>query len=201
MLEKQDERKVTAFKAAQFEQQAKKHWDLFYKRNETRFFKDRHWTTREFKDLADLNALSRRVLLEVGCGVCNFVWPLLQDKDIGHTLFVFACDFSPRAVNLVKANSLYDESRMKAFQCDISKDNLSVEVGEPVDIASMVFVLSAIAPRDFDSVLKNIHSVLKRGGVLLFRDYALGDMAMVRFGPGTKIAERHYLRQAEQYVI
>ena len=29
----------------------------------------------------------------------------------------------------------------------------------------------------------------------LFRDYSVGDMAMVRFGPGSKISERFYKRQ------
>ena len=33
------------------------------------------------------------------------------------------------------------------------------------------------------------------GGILLFRDYALYDMTMIRFGPGSKIADRFYTRQ------
>lgn len=42
MLEKQNSRMVTEFKANKLEKDAQKNWDLFYKRNETRFFKDRY---------------------------------------------------------------------------------------------------------------------------------------------------------------
>jgi len=28
-------------------------WDLFYKRNSTHFFKDRHWTLREFEEIKE----------------------------------------------------------------------------------------------------------------------------------------------------
>lgn len=49
-LEK-DVKLVTAFKQEKLEKEAQKNWDLFYKRNTTKFFKDRHWTTREFSDL------------------------------------------------------------------------------------------------------------------------------------------------------
>ena len=41
----------------------------------------------------------RRVLFEVGCGVGNFFYPLLQD---GLDFQVHACDLSPRAVQFVK---------------------------------------------------------------------------------------------------
>lgn len=42
---------VSDFKQQKLEMDAKKNWDLFYKRNTTNFFKDRHWTTREFEEL------------------------------------------------------------------------------------------------------------------------------------------------------
>ena len=42
---------VSAFKQDKLEKEAQKSWDLFYKRNKTNFFKDRHWTTREFEEL------------------------------------------------------------------------------------------------------------------------------------------------------
>ena len=38
-------------------------------------------------------------LLEVGCGVGNFIYPLLEEKT---NFFFYACDFSERAVQFVK---------------------------------------------------------------------------------------------------
>ena len=138
---------------------------------------------------------SRRILLEVGCGAGNLVFPLL-DEDTGEQLFIFACDFSPRAVQLVRNNPDYDETRMKAFECDITVGDLVEKLdNEKVNLVSMVFVLSAIKPEAFLKTLENISKVMSDKGILLFRDYAINDMAMVRFAPGTKIADRHYLRQ------
>ena len=42
LLEKQNSRLVTEFKANKLEADAQKNWDLFYKRNTDHFFKDRH---------------------------------------------------------------------------------------------------------------------------------------------------------------
>ena len=53
LLEKQNSRLVTEFKANKLEADAQKNWDLFYKRNTDHFFKDRHWLTREFPVLLD----------------------------------------------------------------------------------------------------------------------------------------------------
>ena len=66
---------------------------------------------------------------------------------------------------------------------------------DDVDVASMIFVLSAIHPEKFISALENVASVLKTGGFLIFRDYGLYDMAQIRFGKGNKLAENFYVRQ------
>lgn len=201
-LEYQNSRLVPEFKANQLELNARKNWDLFYKRNDTRFFRDRHWTTREFEELlstsdqanADTDNGSPKRLLEVGCGVGNFVFPLIEEKHKNY--FIYACDFSQRAVDFVKSNPLYDESQIKAFQCDITTDSV-LEAIEPgsLDIVSMIFVLSAIHPNKFEAVLSNIFRLLRPGGVLLFRDYGLYDMAQIRFKPGNKISDNFYMRQ------
>ncbi|XP_058059174.1 tRNA N(3)-methylcytidine methyltransferase METTL6 isoform X2 [Anopheles bellator] len=116
-LEEQNKRMVTPFQAQKLEHEARKHWDLFYKRNDTRFFKDRHWTTREFSELLSENPAvpgtladgtrrndaenQQKTLLEVGCGVGNLIFPLIED---GHRdYFIYACDLSPRAVELLPA--------------------------------------------------------------------------------------------------
>ncbi|XP_034951577.1 tRNA N(3)-methylcytidine methyltransferase METTL6 [Chelonus insularis] len=189
----QDSRLVSEFQAKQLENEAKKHWDLFYKRNETKFFKDRHWTTREFEELLDSTNTGERSILEVGCGVGNLIYPLIEDglkfKKI------FACDLSPRAIDYVKQHSLFDPEKIKAFQADITLDSCFTEINEKVDLATLVFVLSAIHPQKFHSVAKHLYDVMSTNGVVLFRDYGLYDMAQLRFKPGHKIAENFYMRQ------
>lgn len=44
ILEKQNSRMVSDFQANKLETHAAKNWDMFYKRNETRFFKNRQVT-------------------------------------------------------------------------------------------------------------------------------------------------------------
>lgn len=193
LLERQNSRLVPEHKARQLELNAQKYWDLFYKRNETRFFKDRHWTTREFATLLNCNNEEPKVMLEIGCGVGNLIFPLIQE---GLNYFFYACDFSPRAVDLVKKHELYSEDIITAFQTDITTDDVFQYIkDESVDIVTLIFVLSAIHPEKFRKTLKNIYKLLKPGGTLLFRDYGLYDMAQVRFKPGHKISENFYMRQ------
>lgn len=53
---------VSDFKQSKLEKEAEKNWDLFYKRNTTKFFKDRHWTKREFEELlSDVNIFNIKV--------------------------------------------------------------------------------------------------------------------------------------------
>ncbi|EDW85795.1 uncharacterized protein Dwil_GK23259 [Drosophila willistoni] len=213
LLAEQDKRLVPEFKANKLEIDAQRHWDIFYKRNETRFFKDRHWTTREFEELlaesgeTDNNRPGRRrVLLEVGCGVGNLVFPLLEEQlsrmkdqhtaEDSNGFYFYACDFSPRAVEFVKNHALYDVKHITAFQCDITTEQVHQHISlESLDICTMIFVLSAIHPNKFEKVIQNLAKVLKPGGLVLFRDYGLYDMAQLRFKPGNKISNNLYMRQ------
>lgn len=194
MLIKQDTKLVSNFKSCQCDREAKKMWDLFYKRNTTNFFKDRHWTSREFSEMKQLaNSQSTVTFLEAGCGVGNAIFPLLEEFP---NLFVYACDFSPRAVNFVKAHPKFSGSVCNAFQCDLSQNLLTENIPEAsLDVVSLLFVLSAIHPDKHAFVISNIFQVIKPGGLLIFRDYGLYDWAMLRFKSGSKISENFYLRQ------
>ncbi|XP_077382760.1 tRNA N(3)-cytidine methyltransferase METTL6 [Festucalex cinctus] len=186
---------VSAFKQMKLEKEAQKNWDLFYKRNTTNFFKDRHWTSREFDELkmCRQSDSQRFVLLEAGCGVGNCIFPLLEEEC---NIFVYACDFSPRAVDFVKKNPLCHPERCAVFQCDLTRDDLRDNVPEgSVDAATLIFVLSAIHPDKMALAVRNIHRVLKTGGAVLFRDYGVHDHAMRRFKASSKLADNFYVRQ------
>lgn len=192
---KRDQTLVSDFKQHKLEQEAQKNWDLFYKRNSTNFFKDRHWTTREFEELRSCREFEdqKLTILEAGCGVGNCLFPLLEEDP---NIFAYACDFSPRAVEYVKQNPLYDTERCKVFQCDLTKDDLLDHVPPgSVDVVMLIFVLSAIHPEKMHLVLENIYKVLKPGKSVLFRDYGLYDHAMLRFKAGSKLGENFYVRQ------
>ena len=192
---------VSSFRQQKLEREAKKNWDLFYKRNGDRFYKDRHWTVREFEELLQQGKDGEdRILLEVGCGAGNFVFPLIQDQV---PLFVYGCDFSDVAVNLCQANPSCDASRCCFFVADLTSPDLrdqflaaaSQRHHDSVHLISIVFVLSAIHPDKHVTVVRNLKSVIAPGGTVLFRDYAVDDMAMQRFAPDNKIADRFFVRQ------
>lgn len=186
---------VSEFKQLKLEKEAQKNWDLFYKRNSTNFFKDRHWTTREFEELKSCREFEnqRLIMLEAGCGVGNCLFPLLEEDP---HLFVYACDFSPRAIQFVKQKPCYNPDTCKAFQCDLTEDDLTDNIpADSVDVATLIFVLSAIHPDKMHLAVKNIFKVLKPGGCVLFRDYGINDHAMLRFKNGNKLGENFYVRQ------
>ncbi|XP_052589606.1 tRNA N(3)-methylcytidine methyltransferase METTL6 isoform X2 [Peromyscus californicus insignis] len=190
-----DQALVSDFKQQKLEKEAQKNWDLFYKRNSTNFFKDRHWTTREFEELRSCREYEgqKLTLLEAGCGVGNCLFPLLEE-DLN--IFAYACDFSPRAVDYVKQNPLYNTERCKVFQCDLTRDDLLDHIPpESVDAVTLIFVLSAVHPEKMHLVLLNVYKVLKPGRSVLFRDYGLHDHAMLRFKAGSKLGENFYVRQ------
>jgi len=137
-----DTQLVSDFKRNKLEAEAKRNWDLFYKRNQTNFFKDRHWITREFPELlqqdTEVNTthtyhgkltivcFQSRHLLEAGCGVGNTVFPLLEET----TLFIYACDFSPRAVEFVKVSAHKYKHKCNALAtgyCKSSDRNSSLQ--------------------------------------------------------------------------
>ena len=88
-----------------FDAQAGRHWDVFYRENKVNFFKDRHYLHKVFPGIVSTATASAAAaptsLLEMGCGVGNAVFPLLE---LDARLFVFALDLSSEAIRLLKAS-------------------------------------------------------------------------------------------------
>ncbi|KAJ2888448.1 hypothetical protein FB639_000635 [Coemansia asiatica] len=142
----------------------------------------------------DVSPNTKFCIMEVGCGAGNAVFPLLADiRD--PRLFVYACDYSKTAVDVVKANDAYDENRCKAFVWDLSSTELPEGV-EPasVDIMLMVFVFSALHPDQWDQAVENAYRLLKPGGILLFRDYGRNDLTQLRFKKSRLLDNNFYIR-------
>ncbi|NXP48836.1 METL2 protein, partial [Heliornis fulica] len=253
-------------KQEEYEVNAKRYWDDFYKIHENGFFKDRHWLFTEFPELTpnrnpgqnrdSVHELSNREksdskgpgscanghcslgtrtegrleltrstpevcteelaaqeggelshrpggypgssasyrILEVGCGAGNTVFPILQtNNDPG--LFVYCCDFSATAVDLVQNNTEYDSSRCFAFVHDLCSDQSPFPVpDESLDIVILIFVLSAILPEKMQSVVNRLSVLLKPGGMILLRDYGRYDLAQLRFKKGQCLSDNFYVR-------
>ncbi|KFO27688.1 Methyltransferase-like protein 2B [Fukomys damarensis] len=248
-----------------YEVNAHKYWNDFYRIHENGFFKDRHWLFTEFPELApsqnqnhlkDLLMENKRNeisecqsskngtglttsgehpkcsstclghktqlppeketvaekfnhlpicakfpgssatyrILEVGCGVGNTVFPILQtNNDPG--LFVYCCDFSSAAVELVQTNSEYNPSRCFAFVHDLCDEDQSYPVPEnSIDVIVLIFVLSAIVPDKMQKAINRLSRLLKSGGVILLRDYGRYDMAQLRFKKGQCLSGNFYVR-------
>ncbi|XP_073136272.1 tRNA N(3)-methylcytidine methyltransferase trm141-like isoform X2 [Henckelia pumila] len=185
-----------------FSRKSLKYWDKFYKRHKSKFFKDRHYLEKDWgkyfledNDGGDRGASENgKVLLEVGCGAGNTIFPLIAAYP---KLFVYACDFSSDALALVKSHSKFTEDRMHLFNCDVSSDELCDKILPcSVDVVTLVFMLSAVSPNKMSFVLQNLKEVLKPNGHILVRDYAVGDSAQVKLqNRNQMISHNYYFRQ------
>ncbi|KAL6901861.1 hypothetical protein ACP4OV_004737 [Aristida adscensionis] len=180
-------RLVTPFWKEKYERDARRYWDIFYKRHEDKFFKDRHYLDKEWGKYFEGQDGENMVVLEVGCGAGNTIFPLLSTYP---DIFVHACDFSPRAVDLVKKHKDFRPDWVNAFVCDITSEQLTENM-EP----SSVDIVTMFAPDKMPLVLQNVRNILKHGGRILFRDYAFGDLAQERLmSKGQQISENFYVR-------
>lgn len=185
---------ISEFWRQKYLRESQKSWNLFYKRNKNNFFRDRHWTDREFEIL---NQDSPYILLEMGCGVGNFILPILEKH---RNITSIACDTSPRATEILSQNEVFIEnsSRCTIFVCDISDSSgpFFEKISKvSVDIVSLIFVLSAFDSENHRQVIRNAYWVLKSGGRILFRDYAKNDHTQYRFDKDRQIDNDMYVRQ------
>ncbi|XP_034482281.1 methyltransferase-like protein isoform X1 [Drosophila innubila] len=196
-VEKNSTLKMSDDQRERFQTDAPKFWDSFYGIHDNRFFKDRHWLFTEFPELAPLQANEQsqpRSIFELGCGVGNTILPILQ-YSTETQLRIYGCDFSERAIEILRNQQQFDAKRCEVFVMDATQEQWQVPFEEnSQDIIVMIFVLSAIEPAKMQQVLENCYRYLKPGGLLVFRDYGRYDLAQLRFKSGKCLEDNFYVR-------
>ncbi|KAL8699533.1 MAG: hypothetical protein Q9201_005961 [Fulgogasparrea decipioides] len=187
---------VSDFDRTRFNAEPAKWWNRFYANNTSNFFKDRKWLQQEFPVLKEVTrkGVGRKMLLEIGAGAGNTCFPILRGNENAE-LFVYACDFSQKAVDLIRESEVYDQSPLQAEIWDVASAELPPSLDEgSVDVVLMIFVFSALHPTQWKQAVSNMWRLLKPGGEVCFRDYGRGDLAQVRMKKGRWMEENFYIR-------
>ena len=187
---------VSEFDKKNFNANPAKWWNRFYSHNTSNFFKNRKWLQQEFPILTRLTAKDAGPvkILEVGAGAGNTAFPILASNE-NQELMIHACDFSKKAIDLIRNNEAYDPKRIQASVWDVSDSNLPDDVAEgSVDLVLLIFIFSALHPEQWEAAANNVFRLLKPGGEVCFRDYGRGDLTQLRFKKGRLLEENFYIR-------
>lgn len=200
-------------------QAASNRWDNFYATKHA-LFKDRHLLRAQFPEMMSESVRRRPdlhipplasckhplprdehcdlTLVEAGCGVGNGLFPVLRANG---RLFAYALDYSERAIQLIRESDEYRTDRVHALRADLSQPSTYVhrildDVNNGVDFVTALWTLSALSPGEqLQRAAQGLARLLKGGGLLFVRDYAVGDMRQHKFEKGGRCLEgRLYLR-------
>ncbi|GMI41380.1 hypothetical protein TrCOL_g8207 [Triparma columacea] len=169
-------------------------WTKFHSdHSSAKFFRPKRYLPQSFSAAIDhLCGLSASpVILEVGSGAGAALFPLL--KSLPASTSAVAIDIAPTAIDLLRSQPKFDASLIAAHVCDICVDDLPTPPNT-IDVAFLVFCLSAVPPSTFLSTLIKIRNVLKPDGMICFRDYGLYDMTMLRFKPFQHVVDFTFRR-------
>lgn len=199
-LDEHDALGSKAYKRDDIETAVPNKWDSFYKAHGDKFFKDRRWIRSEFPEIfarLQSETLDFRIF-EVGCGVGNAVTQILESNS-NPKLEIYCCDLSQNAIETLKKRDVLSTATcLKPFQADICKDFDAIIrpliAPASLDIITLIFTLSALKPDSMQATISNLASLLKPGGLILFRDYAQFDLSQLRFKGGSYLSENYYVR-------
>ncbi|VDM96446.1 unnamed protein product [Thelazia callipaeda] len=177
-------------------------WDMFYKTHGSKFFMNRNWLFTDFPELNVNNLVSNLDyesdklvhVLDAGCGVGNTTIPLLQTLERSGKLYLYACDYSQKAIDILKESIVQWSENCKPFVWDITSRITSVIPMDSLDFVLCVYVLSALPPAKQQQAVNNLAKLLKPGGSVLLKDYAQFDMTQLRFKKNRLIDDNFYRR-------
>lgn len=79
--------------------------------------------------------------LQIGCGVGNTIFPLIKTNP---DVFMYACDYSECAIEIIRKNPMFDPNKLQIFVCDLVNESLIQHIKpSSVDITLLIFCLSA----------------------------------------------------------
>ena len=176
---------------------AHRHWNDFYVNHDQKFFKDRKWINIEFPEILKCCQVDsgEAVICDIGCAVGNTVFPVLR-QNANPRLRIHALDFSSEAIRVLKENKDYDETIVDARVWDManSAGPPSHIIPGSVDIAILIFAFSALSPQQWQQAIQNIDTLLKPGGLILFRDYGRFDLTQLRLKANRLLQPNFYVR-------
>uniref|UniRef100_A0A6G1SCQ8 tRNA N(3)-methylcytidine methyltransferase n=1 Tax=Aceria tosichella TaxID=561515 RepID=A0A6G1SCQ8_9ACAR len=183
-------------------------WNEFYALHEDKFFKDRKWVFSEFPELLqgitmgslqDHTTTEPYQIFEVGCGVGNAVVHILNNNTQPN-LRIYCCDLSEVAIETLKKRDFYlqQPDSVIAFQADVCREfesNVLTRI-EPnsQNFIMLIFTLSAFKPELMRQAIRNLTTLLRPGGMILFRDYAQYDLTQLRFKGSALLRDNYYIR-------
>jgi methyltransferase-like protein 6 len=158
-------------------------WGRFYDAHGPRVYKPRYYLTSAFPAL-----LTVKTIIELGAGAGSNIIPLLERT----TARVFASDVTAAALRSLSvhdvAQAALSSGRLSLHVFDVVRGgDASGEDGPysaplPTDVEAVLltFTASAAPPEQHASMFHNCAALLKRGGILCFRDHAARDLAQLR---------------------
>ncbi|ESL10012.1 hypothetical protein TRSC58_02260 [Trypanosoma rangeli SC58] len=195
----------------------KENWDIYYRNNTVKSYRDRHYIIREFHELREaLRRLKKEspslavdlVWMEVGCGVGNAILPILEEYGDIDGWRIVGFDISAVAIELLqkKRKSLPEccQGKLVAYVMDPVEEDILVAASSSgcplalsagsVNFVTMIFVLCSIPVKKHLVVLRRVAFCMAEGSIFFFRDYCVEDHAEKRFDPRRQLEENTFTR-------
>jgi methyltransferase-like protein 6 len=165
-------------------------WETFHRTHSAgRFFKEKRYLTLEFPCLLDKGDDESGLRVgEIGCGCGSALIPVLRENKRVNAV---GCDVSETATQVFREmcqKAGIENDRVELHVHAAGKSKSSPFQDDSCDRMMVIFTLSAMRPSEMTGALCEAKQALKKGGLLLIRDYGLYDMAQLRF-PGSQLID------------